>query len=183
MSTQYKLVNPTIKGDLNTTVSANTPTAAANKFWQKLSKYFTNNVPLFAFSLENTNDNKLSHFTVKEVLVDDNNAEYKIKQMDLKLKKEDEEALRKNIDQAEKKMNGGKAIYDNNNNNDHSDDENKYKYNSIKNNISQPITWWWYTPAPYTYKLETVFIPTFAVPLTPYIEIQYNGIMYPWYSK
>jgi hypothetical protein len=38
-----------------------------------------------------------------------------------------------------------------------------------KINDTDPITYWWYTPS--IYGLKSIYIPTFAHPLSPYIHI------------
>jgi hypothetical protein len=49
-----------------------------------------------------------------------------------------------------------------------------------KNTAQQQIAYWWYTP--YLYRIDTivesVYIPTFAVPLMPYIEISMSSAFF-----
>ena len=177
MSKQYKLVNPVIKGNLKTLFTEKSHFDAAQKCWEKLSSHFTNNVPLFAFSLQRVNDNQLFHFTVKENKKD-GNVMYNIKELNLQLNKEEENDFKNAVTKAQ--QGGRKSRYNDNADDSSSDDELKSKYNKMLKGPT-PISWWWYYPIPY--KLDTVFIPTFAVPLTPYVEIQYSTTVYPWYSN
>lgn len=62
----YKLINPAIIGDMNTSYSAKTPLDAAQKAWKTMSQHITNNVPQFGFSLIDNSSDKLHHFVVSE---------------------------------------------------------------------------------------------------------------------
>ncbi|AYV82072.1 MAG: hypothetical protein Homavirus5_14 [Homavirus sp.] len=180
MTTGYKLVNPHIEGEFKSLFTEKSHFDAAQKSWEKLSSHFTNNIPLFAFTLERLKDNQLFHFTVKED-IKDNMVEYKITEIKPKLSVEEETQFKKTL----KNMEGGRSRkhrYDDDDDDDSSSTTEIYKkakYNSMIRK-SQPITWWWYTPTPY--KLDTFFVPTFAVPLTPYVEIQYANVIYPYKS-
>jgi len=48
---------------------------------------------------------------------------------------------------------------------------NKARLNNYMNAI-QPITYWWYNPL--AYELNTLYIPTFQVPLTPYVQMDFT---------
>jgi len=63
---EYKLVNPYILGKLKTSCKAKTSEDAAEKLWNKLSKYTNNNVPKFYFSIKQKGG-ELQHFMVKEI--------------------------------------------------------------------------------------------------------------------
>ena len=63
----YRIVNPRIGGEFNDTVTAESAPIAAQKIWTSLSKYITNNVPRFVFTLQETGKNgKYHHFQVTE---------------------------------------------------------------------------------------------------------------------
>lgn len=62
----YEMINPVIQGKLKTTFKATSDLDAANKAWSSVSKYISNNVPKFAFTLKNTKDGSLCHFSVEE---------------------------------------------------------------------------------------------------------------------
>src|SRR3990172_8221718 len=84
----YKLINPYIEGTMITSFSGASHLDAACCAWNALSKYITNNVPKFAFTLENINDGRLYHFLVKESLSGNRSADFKISEINLKLKQD-----------------------------------------------------------------------------------------------
>ena len=49
---QYKLVNPYIVGNMNTTFSGNSPLEAATNAYKELSQYFNNDIPQFYFTMQ-----------------------------------------------------------------------------------------------------------------------------------
>lgn len=169
----YKLINPYIEGTIVTTYSAPTALDAANSAWESLSKYITNTVPKFAFTLKNTNDGSLSHFIVKETLRGGKSAEFKIKQLDLKLSKDTVKQFEKRLS-----MKGGKKHHKHSDKDDDEDDSSSSssssdEYSAIRLHKmytkAQPITYWWYDPI--VYEIPSVYIPTFVTPLLPYIEV------------
>src|SRR5438105_13143025 len=78
----YKLINPFIEGSLKCHFNGDDNLDAAQNTWNTLSKYITNNVPKFAFTLENTKDGTLSHFLVKETMNGNDSVKYKILELD-----------------------------------------------------------------------------------------------------
>ena len=50
--TLYKLVNPLIKGKLNTSFEGKNENVAAQKAYNALSKYFHNSTPEFLFTIK-----------------------------------------------------------------------------------------------------------------------------------
>lgn len=168
--TNYKLVNPYIEGSLNTTFSGKNIMSVANDVWKKLSKYMTNEVPKFAFTLEESGTGKLRHFKVNEQLSGGgNSANYNITEMKVDSKKEKQ--FRNNKKKASNPMlKGGKKDKDEDDDDDSSTSSSDI-FSAIKLHKlytgAQPITYWWYDP--WIYGWESVFIPTLY--LTPYIEI------------
>ena len=215
----YKLINPVIEGKLKTTFTAKNDLDAANKAWTNISKYISNNVPKFAFTLENINDGSLSHFMVKEKLNGNKNASFNLTKLKVDSDSRKEKEFRNRITQA-----GGKRDKNRKNKKDDEEEEedleeeddtttttcsprdiinlspssafstispysalsafspyssvsNFSPYSSVSNfspfspyNVYQyPIEYWWYDP--YYYSLDSLFIPTFVYPLTPYVEI------------
>jgi len=170
----YKLINPYIEGTLVTTFTAPSQLDAACSAWETLSKYITNTVPKFAFTLKNVNDGSLSHFIVKESLRGGKSADYKIKQLDLKLSKDIVKQFEKRLS-----MKGGKKHKKDKKDGDDEDDSSSSssssseEFSAIKLHKmytkAQPITYWWYDPI--VYEIESVYIPTFVAPLLPYIEV------------
>ncbi|ARF09449.1 hypothetical protein Indivirus_1_72 [Indivirus ILV1] len=179
----YKLINPSIEGQLKTTFKAKSSLDAANKAWTSVSKYISNNVPKFAFTLENTKDGSLSHFIVKEKL-DGKNASFNISKLKVDSDSKKEEEFKNRI----AKQAGGKkhrkhslhASHDSHKEHDDSSSSSSSSSSDVKlispfspfghnywNNT--PISYWYYDP--YFYNLDSLFIPTFVYPLTPYVEI------------
>lgn len=167
----YKLINPRLEGTLTTTFEGNTQLQAAEIAWNTLSKYVTNNVPQFAFTLENTKNNQLTHFLVKETLIGGGSVKWDISELKLDLNSSVVKQFRQNSENAE--MSGGKR-----HKGKHDDDEDDSTSSSeifsalklYKNNLTTyPITYWWYDP--WVYNLNSIYIPTFVYPMNPYIEV------------
>ena len=169
----YKLINPRLEGSLTTTFEGKTQLEAAETAWNTLSKYVTNNVPQFAFTLENTKNNQLTHFLVKETLVGGGSVKWNISELNLNLKTSVINQFKQNVDNAE--MSGGRR-----HKSKHSDDDDSSSSTSSseifsalklhKNRLTTyPITYWWYDP--WVYNLNSVYIPTFVYPMNPYIEV------------
>ncbi len=159
----YELVNPYIIGGMKNSFSATDSKSAADNAWSSLSQYITNNVPKFAFTLRNINDGKLSHFLVKEKLNKDKSVDYSIKELKLKLNKEQENYITKNI---ERIQNGGKKKDDSesdssdssSDSSDDSDSDDIYKKIRYFKNKNQPLNYLWYSPLIYNKdgKVESV---------------------------
>ena len=62
----YRLVNPHITGTMDPTVKSRSSFSAGKKLYNNLSKHFTNRVDKFYMSIQNTSNDKLSHFMVEE---------------------------------------------------------------------------------------------------------------------
>jgi hypothetical protein len=189
----FKLVNPSIEGTLTTSYSNTNPHKAASSAWDNMSKYFSNNVPNFAFTLQNTDNNKLHHYQVNESLVGGNSAKWEISEMNLNLNSKTEKQFTDKI--SEFKMTGGKSRTKHHRRHgrkhrepkvgvDTADDSSSSSSSSSssdsdilsalklyknKNKYYQPVSYWWYDPS--IYNLSSVYIPTFVAPLNPYVEV------------
>jgi hypothetical protein len=164
---KFKLVNPLLKGGVDTTFSGTSSLEVADIAYKSLSQYFNNNVPKFYFTLEDEND-KFHHFYVNETK-DGSNADYTIKEYNVKAKYE------KNLK---------KYIEDNNNNKEQEGGKKYHKHSSSSSSESwlddssstgklrykvDPIVYWWYYPS--VYRLTKFYVPTFVQSVTPYINI------------
>ena len=170
----YKLINPVIKGDVKLTFSGKTGLEAANKVWSTLSKYLSNNVPHFAFTLEKSGGG-LSHFSVKESRKG-KEASFNISEMKLDLDARKEKEFKNRL----AKQDGGKK-HKKRDDDDSSSSSSSDRLAGVISpwspvglyspyvNSALPITYWWYDP--YIYSLNSVYIPTFVYPLAPYIEV------------
>jgi hypothetical protein len=172
----YKLINPSIEGEFNNSFSGKSHLDAALGTWNSISKYITNNVPQFAFTLENKKNGQLHHFLVKESLVGGKSAKFDISELDIKLKKNEESEFKKRIHKFKtSEMRGGKKKRHTDDDDDDSSSSSSTSdiFSALKlyksRNPVYPITYWWYDPI--IYGLDSVYIPTFVAPITPYIEV------------
>jgi len=175
----FRLINPFIEGEMKILYSGKSPISVANNVWEKVSEYITNDVPQFAFTLENVNDNSLYHFLVEEKITN-NKVDYKITEMDIKNTDAEISAFRNKLDSL-KKQHGGKRYRKTNDDDDSDSDSDDYDSKmshlkadyeklKMKTNPLQPISYWWYNPM--LYNLDNIYIPTFVYPLMPYVELQ-----------
>lgn len=168
----YNLINPSIEGSLSTTFSGKSQLDAAVTAWNSISKYITNNVPQFAFTLENSNDGQLHHFLVKETLDGGNSASFDISEMDLKLNKKTETEFKKRSAASKSKMSGGKKHHKDDDDDSSSSSSSSEIFSALKlyknRTRTYPISYWWYDPL--VYRLDYLYMPTFVAPLSPYVE-------------
>lgn len=183
---KFRLVNPVIVGSAKTSFSTSSPANAAKMAWESLSEHMVNNNPKFAFTLQNVSDGNLFHYVVSEKIVG-GNVDFSINALDLNLTKTQEENLVKQSDKVFKQKGGehheekkkSKKSSDSSDSSDSSSDSVYEKVKMYKNNNSliSPITYWWYYPYYYsvdTY-VESVYIPVFRAPVSPYIEISLSS--------
>jgi hypothetical protein len=81
-------MNPKVRGRISTTFNSKNAGGAAQKCWNTLSNCFGGNLPKFAFTLQD-GGGKFYHFAVEEVLDNNGNVDFDIKQIngsDTKLK-------------------------------------------------------------------------------------------------
>jgi hypothetical protein len=164
---KFKLANPLLKGDIETSFSGDNSLDAANKAYQSISQYFNNNVPRFYFSLEGEN-NKFHHFYVNETKNGDN-ADYTIKEYQVKHKYEKD--LRKQIEKFNNEHSGGQLggkKYDSSSSSSDSWLDESSSTGRVRYKVD-PIVHWWYYPA--VYRLTKFYVPTFVQSVTPYIYI------------
>lgn len=163
---KYNLVNPSIQGEFNNSLKATNDLDAAQKFWNGMSRYFTNSLDNFAFTIMNK-DGELSHFLATEK-VSNNNVEYKIKKIKAELSHEESNKL---ISASKATQQGGKKHRkkkdkdsDDSSSSSSSSDYHIYRKNS---NI-YPIVSWDYWPSIYPVDIiDVVSIPTWVSPIVP----------------
>ena len=170
----YKCINPVIGGEVKTSFKANSDLDAANKLWSELSKYISNTVPKFAFTLEKQGG-ALCHFSVKETKKGDK-ASFSISKLNLELDSRKEKEFKKRLVQGNKQAGGKKHKKRDDDDSSSSSSDNgiispwsPVGLYSPYNTSLLPINYWWYDP--YVYALDSLFIPTFVYPLTPYVEV------------
>ncbi len=174
----YILVNPHIKGSIDIEFKSNSATEAANLAYGTLSKYFSNNIPKFSFTLQKGGSDKFFHFDVKEKINNKDKIKFQITE-NTSITTID--GLKKFIDNNEAELDGGKHSKkykyeddeddDSSSSSSDSDEDYYYYYKPITRNM--PITYWSYYP--YVYNLRKVYIPTFIPTISPYIYINYSN--------
>jgi hypothetical protein len=171
---QYRLVNPVIEGKFNTVFSGQSELDAGEKAWAGISKYFSNNVPKFAFTMENVSDGNLHHFLIKEDKNGDN-VDYSISELKLKRSKKEEAALRGKLQQLRAQHGGKKEEDESSSSSSSSDMKNlnkmysKLRYNTLSTAYTTPFVYWGYTP--YIYDFESFYMPIFVQNMYPYVEV------------
>jgi len=181
----FKLVNPLILGQFNTEYKAESGIDAIGQFWGDLSTHITNNIPALYVTLKDENG-ELIHYKISEKIKEGLKiADYTISEVDNKMTSEEEAKFLKNIEEYEKKLNetinkqvGGvkKPVRSRHNDSSSSsstlsadsDEEDYYNFTRYKR-LTQPISMWYYTPS--IYRVGSVFVPTFNVPVVPYVKI------------
>nr|QBK89361.1 MAG: uncharacterized protein LCMiAC02_04560 [Mimivirus LCMiAC02] len=165
---KYKLVNPHIKGSIKVTFNAKSSDDAAQKAWNKLTKYITTHVPKFAFTLE-SDKNKLHHFIVKEKVTDDV-IDTEISELPpIKNNKKFIAHFRKQKKKFDDKISGGSYL------DCDDDDDDEYSF-PIYPFMSQKISYLWYYPL--MYRLGNTFIPVFTPQISPMIYLDYPLFIY-----
>lgn len=181
----FTLINPTIAGSFSKNYNTENADEAAKMFWEALAvngKYISGNVPKFMFTMIENGSNELHHFTVSETL-DNKNASYNIKKIDLKLSQTESNNLIKAsknahdtaLELVRNYQEGGKHKKryeddkdDSSSSSDSTDDDDDlddlFKTIRLKS-IAKPIVYWWYNPT--VYKVENLFTPTFIPSATP----------------
>ena len=187
---KFDLVNPCIIGQMNTTYTAENSMNAVTQFWNDLSPHITNNMPRLIVTLKDSK-NKLFHYEIKEKVHNGKLANYTIKEFAADVSLKDKNMFLKKVKQVKESKNtqiqnqlGGKdkkynikapasksdSSSDSSSDSDSDSDTNSDDYYDFRRykRMSQPIVYWWYTP--YLYKVNTLYTPTFNIPLTPYIN-------------
>lgn len=187
----YKLVNPLILGDMKTEYDEKNIDDAAKKVWGHLSQYITGNVPRFGFTLKDENS-QLHHFLVKEKISKNKIVDYSINKLHMKMTEKQENNFINHVDKLKNNINtqiGGskKKRYNNSDDSDDSDSSDsesdiiKYNRSRFYNNDKSPFYYWWYNPMLYTVygsKYNSIYIPTFAMPFYPYIELDVSSAFF-----
>lgn len=180
----YTIVNPQIGGSIKTSYLADSARDAAKKAYKAMSKYFSNNIPQFTFTLKE-NGGGHSHFTVKEKIDSKgDNVKYVIKEINNE--GVSQEHL-KNIEEANKVdvIGGGKkfAMDDSDSSSSDSDSDSdssessrkkrreKNRYNYFRQaDSSFPIYYWKYYP--YLYPYSEIYLPQFSLEVAPYVYVK-----------
>jgi hypothetical protein len=174
----YILVNPHIEGSVETKFKTKTADEAASFAYESISKYFSNNLPKFSFTLQKAGSDKYYHFDVKEKINKNDKIKFEIKKNDLI---QDINGLKKFIEVNEENLAGGKSSHskkyklsddDSDSSSSSSSDDNYYYYYKPVNRY-QPISYWSYYP--YVYNLRKFYVPTFVPTISPYVYISLSN--------
>lgn len=184
----YKLVNPYIIGKFNTTYKVENGIDAAKQFWDDLSAHTTNNMPQLYITLQRAGDNKLFHYKINEKIAKSGSkiADYTISEVKSEVTDSHKKGflseiskLKAKIEKQAHKQAGGKRSStkrDRYNKDDSSSDSSSSESESDEyfdfsrfKRLSQPISYWWYTPT--LYNVAKLYYPTFNVPITPYMQV------------
>ncbi len=191
---KYNLVNPIIKGGMETSVKAETPEKAGLSIWWEISKFLTNIVPSFYFTLKG-DDDVFYDFKVTEKETSDGKVDYSIKNItgQAETSTQEKENFGKLYEEKNNSMEGGsRKRYDDYDEygylDDDSDDDYKlddeedrklrklYKKMRSENNKNPTISWFYYNP--YWYEryvtvstVKSFYVPTFVAPIQPFVEI------------
>ena len=168
---KYRLVNPHIEGNIKTIFNKKTPNDAAHAVWKTLSKYISNRVPKFAFTLQKEGSNTLYHYLVEEKVTNDV-VDYTIHKLNIKNVSKGAKVFRKQLKKHKKVMSGGFVMDDD----DDDDDEDVYDIMKSMSAYQTPISLWWYSPQ--LYRLGNIFIPTFNLPVVPYVYVNVPEVLY-----
>lgn len=163
---KYSLINPSIKGEFVSTIKASSDDDAAKKFWEGMSRYFTNNLKSFPFTVMNSK-NELSHYITKEKLSGDNNVEFTISKLKLTVDKEKEGKLVENFN---KVQTGGKKHKKHKKDDDSSSSSSTSSYHIHHINPMYPVVYWDYYPTIYQ-TVDVVSVPTWVSPLAPTMNV------------
>ena len=177
MSNKYKLVNPYIKGEFETKLSAKNSIEAAKVFYKNLSEHFNNSVPTFYFTIQKGGKGKFYHFKVKESKTE-NNVDFSIKPFEIKDEDKSMEAYMSNFNKFKGRYNGGakrrgsrKGSKKSSRKYDSSSDSDDF-YRETKSYVpvtNQPIYYMYYDPL--VYNVDSLFLPTWYPYISPFVEV------------
>jgi hypothetical protein len=184
---QYQLINPIIKGSLNTVVDARNSFNAGKKMYKMLSRYFTNHVKDFYMTLQRVGTDQLSHFKINEKM----NIEGGAKTVNFELVKLDNhfpDKVEKEMIKNASSLSGGRHHSSSSDSSDSSDSS------SSSDEVYQPIKNFTYWALPYSQlympktkikinglnPLDTarLFMPMFSMPINPTLEVRVDLYKY-----
>jgi hypothetical protein len=170
--TRFELINPTIIGDLNTSVTTNTPNNAVKKIWQKVSHHIMGNVPNLYVTLKESGTKKLHHYKIQEKVDGNKNANIEYNKLNLKLTTKDKNIFLDKLNKLTVQSGSGKdrkRHKDDSSSESDSDDE-FYKFMKFRQNT--PVSTYWYTPYIYSSLGSLkIYTPVWNYPILPYNEI------------
>ena len=194
MSKQYKLVNPYILGQMETTFKGKSVLEVGTNAYNTMSQYFNNDIPSFYFTMQKVGSkNKIGggkntdyvHFRVTEKK-HNKKVDYKIKEVKITKNTKGMTSFKKSLQKFinDQEQDGGKRYsYDDSDDLDWLDDEDdrtirKLKYKTKTSYyLSQPISYYYYDPIVYSVVSDPYYyVPTFVAPLHPYVVGPYTTL-------
>ena len=192
----YILVNPYIKGKVETNIKSKNSLEAANIIYNNLSEHFNNAVPKFYFTIQKGGSDKFYHFKVSEkkrnneinfninqVQVDNDtyiNNDFKKKLEKIQNKMNSQEGGDKKKKKKSKSKSKKKKHVKSSESESESDTSSENVYIKTKKYYySEPLYYWWYDPL--VYNLDSVFLPTFYSYVTPYVQLDTTVVSVPAY--
>lgn len=162
----YMLVNPFFDGNLTNVYKAESPIVAAKNAYTSVSKYFSNAVKSFRFTMyrmskgerpgginfEKADVNKFLHFKVKEIAGKDGIVDYVLKPIKGTDKSHVAEFQQRLSNTFKKVQDGGSMMDDLDDELDELRTRRKYS--------SDPFKYWWYYPPLYPY--DYTYLPNFS---------------------
>jgi len=156
----FKLVNPNIS---NHEFSSKRSKAnkAASEIWKELGKNISSYTSKFFFTIQNTSDDSLYHFKVKEQV---NGDDVKHVISNIKLSISDKEFLNQ-IQQISEQSGGKSYLSDDDSSSSSSDADFRYSFTTLNNS---PMVLNYY---PTIYGVPNVFLPSFVSTFAPMVRI------------
>jgi hypothetical protein len=183
MANKYKLVNPYIKGEFESKLSAKNSIDAAKVFYKNLSEHFNNNVPTFYFTIQKggSGNGKFYHFKVKETKKNDS-VDYSIKPFEIEGESDSMKSYLGNFEKFKGRYNGGakkrkgskrssrkRSSRKSSSSEGSSSDDFYHETKSYVPVTNQPIYYMYYDPL--LYNVNSVYIPTWYPYVNPYFEL------------
>jgi hypothetical protein len=181
MSNLYRLVNPTIQGDMKTSVKSKNSATAARTLYKNLSEHFSNNIPKFHFTIQKggSGKGKYYHFVVKEMKTNADevsfniepytieNESYLIGEFEGKLKSFTSKFQKaggkaKKSSKKSRKSTEDSEFFD-------SDEEIYVNAQTYRPIVGSPMYYWWYDSK--LYNLKSLYLPTFYPYVLPYVQV------------
>lgn len=172
--TQYKLVNPTVIGNVETTTSSSNPDTAVKQIWENLSNNIMGNVPNLLVTIKEDGTSNLFHYNIQETVNDNNDGKVKYEKINVKLSAKVRDEFLKEVDNVQSQHGSGndkkRKRYeedDSSSSSSSSSDDEFYKFMKFRRNT--PISTYWYTPYIYS-SVGTVrlYTPVWKYPIIPY---------------
>lgn len=170
----FVLLNPYLEGS-KISSQKNNINLAAGEIWSDLSTKIKNYIPEFYFSIQNSNNNKIHHVRVREIL-ENTKVKYNIKVLTNKKYHNNDKVLLNEINKVNE-MSGGKRHgrkykdddSDSSSSSSSSSDGVVYTFPSKNNTNKIPVLSLNYYPS--IYGVNNILLPTFSNTFTPFVKL------------